>query len=284
MRVFYVSLLFLLPVTPTSSAQERIEVSRIPAGVVPTQKDNSEWNRIVLMAQPKIASGDVSALSQSIRNTVASFVLTIMAKIEAYQKPGTGEKKYRLADVGVGFSHYVDDEWVVISSDSQARLGANLGFIAKQMLKTNESQLETARVVAKTSTLFLFDTPSLMYRDNRHVKLLTRHFIWIDSSTGKSSTLVWLIGEDQQGNWSVVNEPMRWVPAGTKEERRIHVDGDEFLLGIPSEQAFALEGLPPGKDVNWTPQAQQLASKKNLDTQTLKELTIALNDCLKTLR
>ena len=77
----------------------------------------------------------------------------------------------------------------------------------------------------------------------------------------------------------VINEPMRVVTTGTVEDRGIHVDGSEFMLGIPSERAFALESLPPGISVPWPTEHRivDLASKSSYDERQLLELSSTLN-------
>ena len=59
--------------------------------------------------------------------------------------------------------------------------------------------------------------------------------------------LVWLMEKDELGGLRPVNEPLRLVAEGTREQRNIHVDGKNFALGFPLEMAFALEDTPPGK-------------------------------------
>ncbi len=73
---------------------------------------------------------------------------------------------------------------------------------------------------------------------------------------------------------------MRWVPAGTKELREIHVDEGAFILGIPTERAFALEDLPPGKDIPWTRQTAMVAALPTYDDAHTSELVGALREAL----
>jgi len=271
----------------SAAGQEKTakSVSILPAGTVIGDKSAKQWNRILLLAKPRISSGDVDTLSEDVRKTVSSFVLSVLATIEGYADAASGQKRYRLRDVGIGYAMQREDKLLIISSAKQTEMKLELNFVGSQMLKTNEQQLKTARMIARTSTIYMFDTPSIMLLGDKHVKLITRHFIWVDSKSGSSSMLVWLVAEDKSGNWRVASKSLQWVPTGTQEDRKVHVDGDQFFLGIPkNERAFALESLPPGKAADWSPEAIELASRQSYDAQSLRSLALALNACLQSLR
>ena len=110
-----------------------------------------------------------------------------------------------------------------------------------------------------------------------------RHFVWVDSSTGRTAALVWLIKRDSAGGYVVeVEEPARWAPAGLREDRAIHVDGRQFnFLGIPTEKAFAIERLPPGRQVPWTEEAKDVAATEHFDRDSLQRISNALTNMLR---
>jgi hypothetical protein len=261
-------------------------LSRIAAGTLVENSDSQRWNRIVLLARPKLSSGDVERIPASIRSTVSTFILTILATVEPTTEEGTGETKYRLAELGVGYSMDVGGDLKVVTVANASDAGVSLGFISRQMLSENEKQLATARVIARTSTLAIFDSPAILFRDDSHKDFVIRHLVWIDSRTGSGSMLVWLLEQNGDDRLSVVaDEPIRWLPPGMKEVRDIHVDGNEFsLLGIPSKRAFALEDLPSGKQVPWTQEALALAAQESFNQDSLRQLTGALNQALQVLK
>jgi hypothetical protein len=97
--------------------------------------------------------------------------------------------------------------------------------------------------------------------------------------------LIWLLEKiAPQGPLRVFDEPMRLVAAPVYEERVIHIDGNEFFLGIPSKQAFALADLPPGKSIAWTDEIKDLAALEKFDEASLKNLVQGLNLALRGLR
>ncbi len=286
-----IAAIFLVPFVSGLHAQELVATKRalprIEAGTLVSMEAVSEnasgrWNRVVLLARPRIASGDVGSLSAVIRSSVSDFVLTILASVEKYQDPVAGEPRFRLADVGVGYSTQVNGEMRAVTVADAKKVGVKLDLFTRMLLSENEKKLATATVTARTSTLMIVDTPAVMLRGAAHREFVMRHFIWVDPTTGRNAALVWLIDHDRTGK-PVVDEVElpRWAPAGLQEDRAIHVDGNEFnFIGIPSERAFALEDLPPGKPVHWTAEARELAAKPGYHVDELRNLSLAFNAML----
>ncbi|MEO8272370.1 MAG: hypothetical protein ABI557_21860, partial [Aureliella sp.] len=146
--------------------------------------------------------------------------------------------------------------------------------------------LAAATITARTSTRMIVDTPAVVLRHAEHHEFVMRHFIWVEPTTGRNAALVWLIDHDRVGKPFVdEHEPPRWAPAGLQEDRAIHVDGKEFnFIGIPSEKAFAVEDLPPGKPIPWTSEARVLAAKSSYRADELHSLSLALNAMLQATR
>tara|TARA_R110002049_G_scaffold4601_6_gene32876 strand:+ start:71330 stop:72193 length:864 start_codon:yes stop_codon:yes gene_type:complete len=245
-----------------------------------TKVTQTRWNCVLFVAKPRISSGDTNKLGQTIRRAVSTLNLTILASVRRDEN-GT----HRLVDVGVGYSVPIAGKQTVISSQTASQLGASLGLIARHVLNENEKQLAKVCVVTRSSTLLIFDTPAIMHRGDQHRDYTIRHFCWIDPASGVAATLVWMLGRDPDGVLRVINEPMRVVPAGTVEDRGIHVDGGEFMLGIPSQRAFALESLPPGLSVPWPVDGDAvdlatLACQSSYDEKTLTRLATKLNQAI----
>jgi len=254
-------------------------VPRIPAGTPLDNSANDRWNRVVLLSRPSIESGDVDAVPKMIREAAASLVVTILATIESSTNE-QGVVRFRMTDIGVGTSAEFNGEWKVVTLESASQLGLSFGFIQRQLLSENDKQFRKLQLIAKTTTLAIFDAPTIMLRNDQHRDYQMRHFVWIDSSSGASATLVWLLERDTQGQLRTVDEPAQWLPAGLKEKRVIHVDRDEFTLRIPGARAFALRDLPPGKPIPMNAEAQQLAALPQYSMDQLRALTTALNHAI----
>ncbi|WP_146401110.1 hypothetical protein [Planctomycetes bacterium CA13] len=266
--IFALACIFLLTVATFAEG-----ITVLPPGTDVDNSDRSAWNRVVLVATPRFASGDVDAVSESIRQSVSDFQLTIMARTS--QAPQTSQ--YSLADVGVGYSMVIDGRSVVIDSESASQLGASLGFIQRRILSGNEAQIVKIVVKVRTTTLLIFDVPSIfLHRKDgqfEHRDFVNRHLVWIDPTSGEIFMATWLIDPTEK----IPDVPLRIVAADTREDRRIHIDKSAFFLGIPNERAFALENLPPGKEIGWNELLRKLASRDSYNLESLRQLTDAIN-------
>lgn len=254
-----------------------------PGTKVVNASDAELWNRLVLVASPKINSGDLDVLSDSVRDAATACSLTIMATVAPELDAAGRAQRFQLRHVGVGYSAAGSAGSVVVSSATASELGVSLGFISRQVLRTNESQLAEVKVIAATSQLVVFDAPSVMYRRGTNRKYLTRHLVYVDSQSGQGATMSWLLvpPSNDELSMSIINQPIRVTPWGTKETRRVHVDGEAFnFLGIPGELAFGLEDLPPGEDVRWTKRAARVAGRKAFSKSEAQELFDALHQAL----
>ena len=92
--------------------------------------------------------------------------------------------------------------------------------------------------------------------------------------------MVWLLANDPNGHVEVAEKSLRVVAPGTNEDRKIHVDGRSFFLGIPTARSFALDDLPPGVDIAWSSAAQHMAAGATYATDELSDFAAALNQML----
>lgn len=259
---------------PVSFAKSIVSID---AGTVINAPNASRWNRTILLAKPRIASGEVGQLSDGIRQAASMFVLSIAATVD--QDPQATDSRFRLAEVGVGYSVPVANQLTVLRSNNYAAYGVDLSFIHRQMLSENERQIGNIKTVVRANSLLMFDVSAILLQNNKHVDFTMRHLIWIDTRTGKLATMVWLLQADREKRLSVVSsEPIRWLEPNTMEDRAIHVDGAEFTVGIPSKRAFALEAMPPGRPIAWTRAAATLAALESYDINNIQELLKALNE------
>ncbi len=170
--------LLVLDVPCGAIAQDK-KLPLVGSGIIVGKEDAVKWNRVILLATPRIASGDTSKLSETVRTAVSKLTLTILATVES-EVVGDGTEAYRLSEVGVGYSTIIKENRVTITSETAGRMGAGLDFYGRQMLSENEEQIGNLKVIFRTSTLTVFDAPAIMLRDGQHKDFLTRHLIWVD--------------------------------------------------------------------------------------------------------
>lgn len=274
-RRWLMGLLVVACLTTQSAGQERVSLPAVAAGTVVGDSAATRWNRVLLLAKPRIASGDTHMLGEWISGAVGRFTLCILATVARDAKETTG---YRLQEVGVAYATDINQQLMTITVDSAESLGVKLDFLGRNMLSENENQLSRVRRVVQTNTLTMFDVPAILLRREEHRPLTMRHLIWVDGRSGKLGMAVWLLDRDSTGRLAAVDPSFRVISEGTREDRRVHVAGSEFnFLGIPKEKAFALESMPPGKDIPWGAATKGMAAEQNYSNESLTSFSQLLN-------
>ena len=69
---------------------------------------------------------------------------------------------------------------------------------------------------------------------------------------------------------------MNFLPPNYQEDRILRVDADKFFLGIPADDAIAVNEIPKGSSVPFTPGIRALAAKKQYSAQSAQRLEAEL--------
>lgn len=264
---------------------EKRPLARIEAGIQVIEDGSGPWNRLVLAARYSMTPGDTSAIAKNVRDSVTAFQLTLMAKVVATQTDSEQRNTFQLQSVGVGYASLVRGGLQIVDVANASKLGLELDYAGKQWLIESERQLELAQIIASTPTVAVFDVPSIVLRDAKHQEFVVRHFLWLDTATGRITILMWYMENGEQAKpQQVVGGQLRLVIAPVYADRRLHVDGREFFLGLPTKMAFATEDLPPGKDIPWSSNLKSLANLKSFDERSLTELAKEFNSALQPFR
>jgi len=254
----------------------------VPPGTPVGDRAAARWNRLLLAAVPRIAAGDTGSIPSAVRDRLGQCPLVLLATVRRVAG-ADGSPSHRLEEVGAGYAAAVGGRFEVIDTENPPP-AANVDFIGRQVLAQNGRALVGLQRVGGSETVLVFDAESLLFREGRHGDFLMRHFVWVDPASGECSMCVWLLVKRSDGGLAVVEEPPRWLAAGTREDRAIHVDGNEFLLGIPTRRAFALLDLPPGRPLAWSPALRGLAVEPICPPATVRSLAAELDHRLQPLR
>lgn len=272
-----------------AAAEEKPIVPRpmtvIEAGTVVDDPHRDRWNRIVLLATPRFSSGDTADVSESIKEAVTEITLAILATVrpvEASVAEGIAPR-HELVEVGIGHCMRVNDRLTVVAPDA-SMAGFSLDFLGRQVLNAKHKSLGEIACVGSHGTAVVFDAPSLMLRGEEHEDFVVRHLVRIDPRSGTCSTCAWLVSTSDDGSLEPVDEPLRIIDAGTREERPIHVDGRRFTFGLPTKRAFAVEDLPPGRRVDWSTSLRTAADEATYTDEALDRLITELDAAVASLR
>lgn len=250
----------------------------VPPGTPVDAAAADRWNRLILAAAPRIAAGDTTAVPEWIRERLTRFELVVMATVRPIVG-SDGVPRHTLHEVGAGYAVPVAGRLTVVDTDNPPP-EAEIDFLGRRILAQNGKALGGLRCVGGSETVQVFDVDSLLVRDGRHADFLTRHFVWVEPVTGVCSACAWLLEQRADGRLAVTEDPPRWIAPGTREDRSIHVDADEFLLGLPTERSFALVDLPPGRPLEWSPELRAVAAEPRYDPATVRTLAVEIGRSL----
>ncbi len=277
------ALLLSVVIAPAYAAEPApIALPRVPPGTVAIAPTAARFNRVVYLAASQIASGDADAVPAMITSRVPLFTLALLATVGRINN-AAGQPVHRLLEVGAGYAVPLAGQLTVIDPDAPPA-AAGIDMIGRQVLAANGRHLAELRRVGANGTMQVVDVDSLFLRGGRHTPLVMRHFIWVEPASGRCSCCVWLLARAANRSLQPTTDPPRWLQEGTRDNRAIHVDADEFFLGMPTKDAFALTDLPPGTDLVWSAALQQAASTAEYTEPDLQRLAEVINQALQPLR
>jgi hypothetical protein len=256
---------------------DRGAVTRITPGTIVGRENNNGWNRLVLLAEPRLASGAVEKIPDIARDYAMRFNVVIMARVRALDS-ALADAKYELERVGVGLCTRIGDRNVVISSETQKQLGAGLDAIERIVLGQNEKVLDDMVQIVRSRTMTMFDTKALVLHNGKPRDMLVRHLVWVVPATGRVAALIWPMNKDGRGNHHLASDSLVLVAGGFREDRVIHVSAEEITLGIPSARAFALARMPQGKKIPLDDQLAALVVRKKYDRTSMQQLLDAIRE------
>jgi hypothetical protein len=257
----------------------RSRMALIPPGTVIGREAPEGWSHLVIKTYPRPGAGDLDRVNDNTMR-LASFIFTaFVADVRGQQV--RGDTRYRLERIAIGLGTNINGRETIISPDTQKRLGANLGLLARTVFnKAYEMQREAA-VVARSDTLGVVDTVATMLRDGKHRPVVFRYVLLVDPRNGRLDTLLWVIDRDGEGRYTGAVGPIQWLARTKIETVVLHVDGNEFTLGVPSENAFAAQRPPQGdKEIALPEELKSVAAQPRLSDEAARQLDARLRDCL----
>ena len=237
-------------------------LARIPAGTRFAEEPPAGWSNIILFVVPRLASGDVEAVSSTISHYSQLFNVAILANA---RQGSSGA--FELEKVAIGTSMNIGGQNTIITSDSYKELGARLNVISSTVLSGNEKELANIAQTARSSTTMLIDAPLRMLYDDQHRLMTCRFAIWVVPTSGEIGTVVWLLDDPvpHQDDYVIVEDVFQYLPKNMKEDRVLNVREDQFFFGIPSESAFAAVRIPTGSPYVLTPEMRKYAGRRRVD-------------------
>ncbi len=257
--------------------QRRLDL--IPAGTVIGDKPPRGWSDLILKSYSRPGAGDMKQLSATADRLARLLFTALLADVERVKTGGS--ERWKLAKVAVGLGTRIGEEDTIITPQSQARLGANFGLLARIVLNTAQDKLADILVVARSDTMLVFDSPSMMVRHERHRPIVLRYAVLVDSQTGRLETLLWVLDREEHGILGGPTDPIQWLPHNLVGDCVLHVDAGEFSLGQPTEKAFAMTDAPKGeKEISPGDDLKTLLARRRFSAALAANLEIKLREAL----
>jgi hypothetical protein len=255
-------------------------LAQIPPGTVIGKEAPKGWSNLIIKSYSRPGAGDMNKLSVTADHLARMLFTAIVADVEP-DKPGSDGKRYKLAKVAVGLGKDIGKKDTVITPDTQQRLGAGLGLFARVVLRTAQEKLADIAVVARSATFMVFDSPSYMVVEGRHKTIVLRYAVLVEERTGRLNTLVWALGREADGKYSDPIGAIQWLSPNLTGDCVLHVDGNEFSLGQPTEKAFAITAPPKGgKEIKVGEDLKPLVARPRFSSTTAAELESKLRQVL----
>jgi hypothetical protein len=239
--------------TPTPSWMDDYDVSArppegIPPGTVIGTTAPSGWSHLVIKSLPRVLESEISniprnfLLDRSRSAAMASWMFTaFLADIQPERHQGI--PPYRIHSIALGLGTANGGRDVIITPETASEYGVELNEFTRDILTQGYTTQRRSRVVIQGPAMAVVDTP-VTYRSNgRNRSARFRYALLVNGNSGRLDPVVWLLDAD-----GGCGETASILSPNTIDEAELIPDQSEFnVLGIPSEAAFAVDRLPPGR-------------------------------------
>jgi hypothetical protein len=261
------------PVRPRPDVDARVvPLETLAPGTVVGVDAPAGWSHLILAAYPRIGQGDVSQVSRMVRELGELITFNMAAQVT--RSPSTtGPAGWRLARVGWGLGTRINGRNTIVTYETCEKLGADLGFLGQEVLRRNQQGLQASFVrVAWTQNMSVCEHGGLVLHRNEHRWMTIRHAILVSRSSGRLTTLVWLLDQASADTCRLAEDRLQLLPPALQEDRIFNVKADRFTLGIPANDAFAVARIPQGTPLPIPTTLRSLAALRRYDAQQVVQL------------
>lgn len=262
---------------PANSATSSVAgrpLARIPPGTPIGDRAPEGSTHLIFKSYSELVGGDVQSLPGFAKG-LAEFLFTAMAaRITPEER--NGDRRYRMDCVAMGVGTRIGRDDVVITGDTQAKLGANLGPFKLVILSRAEEHLATVRQVVVSDVLWIIDAPSVMFAEGANRNVVLRYALLLNPSSGQLASVVWRIDLQRDGSYERVAGPAVLIKQNLVGRCPLHVDGRRIFGGIPMNDAFAAMRLPQGTPFDLPQKILPVAGQQQLTAEAARDLEAAL--------
>ncbi len=199
------------------------------------------WSHPVIRSLPRSGSGAWNSLPGA-TSTSATRFRTVIA---AHLVPSAGGG-YRLEKVGAGNAVVHQGEEVVVRKEGPEAVIEEFGFFDRFVLGIVESRVQQGRLIARTPTFALFQTPTVMVVNNGHEETFLNYALLVDSRSGDLTVLSWSTLAEEPSTW--VTELLE-LETGLTFDLALDVRVKRRIGPLPTAWSFAMAEMPPGDPI-----------------------------------
>jgi len=240
---------------PAAADLPRLEI--IAPGTRLTGGPPPGWTHLVVKSIPRLATGDLSTLPASAGSTAGLIRTLVLAEVRG----GT------LLRVGVGLCVPDRGGEVVVTAGGRDSPVVRLSWIARRVLARGSRDLAQSRLLARSPTFAVFESPSRLVVDGRHRDVQVRHAL-LAGPGGDLGWCVWAVGADPEPR-QLVSAPVV-LRAGSPSDCGLDVAAERVLGAVPVSWSFAMKSLPTGRPLPMNP---RLRLRVEADAMTGSEAT-----------
>jgi hypothetical protein len=229
-------------------------VAMIPAGTVVDAAAPEGYTHLVIKSWPQVGAGDVASTPQRdidlAQTLFSAVVVRIAAQSDSVQQASSdrGDEAFQIVEVATGAGTSIKGRDRIITPETQAELGADFGFLARQLLSAYTERLKQVRYAALRPQLAVVDAPGVFRIEEKNVAAMLRYLMLVDKQSGHLDTFVVQLQCDEAMQPQRVIGPMHHLAAACITRPTLYVDRNEYnVIGIPSDVAFAAIDIPPAQ-------------------------------------
>ncbi len=257
----------------------RKRMDLIEPGTVIGKEAPKGWTYLLYKSRPRLGAGDVAQVPPTVMRSSDTVFSALLAKVE---RERGDEGRYRLARVAAGVGVKVDGKDTILTPDTRKKMGVDLPLLGRMALDRSYAHLQEAVWVVRSDTLDIFDSPGQMVLDGKHRAVVIRNAVLLDAKTGRLDPLLWMIELDGRGGYKGVSGGIEWMKLNMLADTVLHVDANEFVLGVPTEMSFAMMRLPEGKkQLPVTDDLKPLLGRERLTKEMTVELETKLRESMR---
>ncbi|MEW4568193.1 hypothetical protein AB1L88_10020 [Tautonia sp. JC769] len=197
------------------------------------------WTSRVVRSVPRLVSGDLASLPDSAGATATRFRTVITAEVAP---PEPRRRPARLVRVGVGNAVPVGNRELVVTRHGPPEAFDSLGVVDRVVLIAAEAKLHRGRLIARSPTFALFQTPTVLVVEGKHREVNLHYALIVEPTTGALTTFCW---PDPASDSGPIDAVLRLAPE-LSFDAGLDARVTRRIGPAPVSWSFAMTSPPPG--------------------------------------